>query len=273
MKPLLVFCFLDLECPLRTILGEALRIGLQSGDGNGREPGGLESSSGGDGRGEAGFPLAARLLYTTCSGEGESELWIRASGRPEYVKALDQAAGRSAGVRYQVVFQTRFNRIMRLVWSKNRCGARSECPLANRFPGVMVKSVIVLPETVLFELIVAKSSSLKSLEAIGCEFVRVHEISEMDYMLTEKQETALIHAYLAGYYQFPRNISLKDLAASMGLSASSLAELLRKAEIKVIEAFIRHELPHYMVYAVLKKRKRRGVVEAGPRARAEVNKG
>ena len=259
MKPLLVFCLAHMECPLRRVIEEALKIG-DSSNGNYGATGAPHPSTT-DGNGVANFPLAARILYSTCSpaGNRETEVWARFSGRPGYVKSLEQAAGRCAGVRYQVVYQTRFNKVMRLVWDSDTCKARSTCLIASKPSGIMVKSVIVLPEGVLFELIVAKTSALRVLERTGCEIIRMHEIDEMDYMLTEKQESALINAYMSGYYRFPRNISLKDLASSMGLSASSLAELLRKAEIKVIEAFIRHEMPHYMVYALLSRSLRRRV--------------
>lgn len=53
--------------------------------------------------------------------------------------------------------------------------------------------------------------------------------------LTPRQETAVRTALDSGYYEVPRRVSLTELAETMGLSPSSLSELLRRAERSIID--------------------------------------
>lgn len=49
-------------------------------------------------------------------------------------------------------------------------------------------------------------------------------------VLTDRQEDVARAAVRSGYYEVPRGISLTDLARRLGVSPSSLSELLRRAE-------------------------------------------
>jgi len=161
------------------------------------------------------------------------------------------------GIAFQKIFSNKFNTIYRVLLSRHKCPCLAEekngCPLLSHRTGAMVKATIITPRGLLCEFIVARSKFLNELKRDGFQILFTHEISGYDYMLTYKQELALIYAYLMGYYQFPRRISLKELASKLGLSVSTLAELLRKAEAKVVEAYIRHELPQYLVNVVMSK--------------------
>lgn len=55
--------------------------------------------------------------------------------------------------------------------------------------------------------------------------------------LTDKQLLALETAHVVGFYEWPRSNTAKDLAASLGISAPTLHQHLRKAEQKLVEAF------------------------------------
>ncbi|SFR66746.1 bacterio-opsin activator domain-containing protein [Halogeometricum limi] len=55
--------------------------------------------------------------------------------------------------------------------------------------------------------------------------------------LTDKQLLAIETAHVAGFYNWPRGTSAKELAASLGVSAPTLHQHLRKAEQKLVEAF------------------------------------
>jgi len=56
-------------------------------------------------------------------------------------------------------------------------------------------------------------------------------------LLTLQQERTLKAALESGYYGIPRRIEIRALAKKLGLSASTAAEHLRKAESKVIEDY------------------------------------
>ncbi len=247
------------ECPLRKLMEDALTR--------------VEHVSSDHSNGEAATPLATvlgmsrgiagRVLRAQACDEGYTEIWIRVSGEPDLIESFEAAMKKSEGIAFQKIFSNKFNTIYRIVVERSKCpcAESSSCPLLSPVPGAMVKSTIVTPYGLLCELIVAKSKALSRLRENGCHVILSHEINEYDYMLTEKQELAIIYAYMMGYYSFPRKISLKELASKLGLSVSTLAELIRKAEAKVIEAFIRHELPHYLVGITLSKAFYKDLVE------------
>ncbi len=271
-QPGVVFCFHEVPgCPLLAMLRRAAEASAQAGDGDGGRGGCV-----GD-----GVPLdtvlgmvsgvAARVLRVQrFPEEGFTEAWIRVSGSNGAVEAFEAAMRQEDGVAFQRVFSNKFSTIYRVVISMDRCpcekssgnGARGPgCPLLYGVPGAMNKATVVTPRGFLCEFIVAKTRAVQELRRRGCRILVSHEVSGYDYMLTEKQELAVIYAYLMGYYQFPRKASLKELATKLGLSVSTLAELLRKAEAKIIEAYIRHELPHYLVGVIMSPHTYRGLLE------------
>jgi predicted DNA binding protein len=52
--------------------------------------------------------------------------------------------------------------------------------------------------------------------------------------LTLKQERAVGLAVEEGYFRFPRETSLKALSSELGISPSTLDEILRRAEGKIV---------------------------------------
>ncbi len=200
--------------------------------------------------------LAGRILSVNVDYVSRTrEVWIRVSGAPAYLETFEHVMRTEGGVAYQKVFGNKFNIIYRIVFSLEKCpnDPAFVCLHLRTPPGIMIKSSIIHPKGILYEVIAAKPKILNDLKRMGFKVILAHEINGYDYMLTYKQELILIYAYLAGYYRFPRSISLKALAGELGLSVSTLAELLRKAESKVIEAFIRHEMPHYLVSMLLNR--------------------
>ncbi|MGA2665416.1 MAG: helix-turn-helix domain-containing protein [Nitrososphaerales archaeon] len=57
-------------------------------------------------------------------------------------------------------------------------------------------------------------------------------------ILTFEQESALRLAHANGYFVFPRRTSLKALSSVLGISPSTLDEILRRAEGKVVEEYV-----------------------------------
>ena len=60
----------------------------------------------------------------------------------------------------------------------------------------------------------------------------------VDDRLTEKQRAAVRAAFFAGYYDWPRGSTAEELAASMGVSSPTLHSHLRKAQRKLLTAFL-----------------------------------
>ncbi|ARS90809.1 bacterio-opsin activator domain-containing protein [Natrarchaeobaculum aegyptiacum] len=57
----------------------------------------------------------------------------------------------------------------------------------------------------------------------------------LEQRLTDRQQMALRKAYLADYFEWPRNVSGEELAESMGISRSTFHQHLRSAQQKLLE--------------------------------------
>jgi hypothetical protein len=55
--------------------------------------------------------------------------------------------------------------------------------------------------------------------------------------LTDRQLDVLLHCLGRGYYEIPRRSTLRALGLELGITATSLSLLLRRAEAKIIQDF------------------------------------
>ncbi len=70
------------------------------------------------------------------------------------------------------------------------------------------------------------------------------ELADTD-LLTTRQEQVLSYAYERGYFDFPKKIGLEELAADTGIRASTLDEILRRGQRKVLGEYLtRRSLLH-----------------------------
>jgi predicted DNA binding protein len=60
---------------------------------------------------------------------------------------------------------------------------------------------------------------------------------DVDEMMTSRQEDILQIAFERGYFDYPKRISLRDLAAMFDISISTLSEMLRKGQRKIMEEY------------------------------------
>jgi len=83
---------------------------------------------------------------------------------------------------------------------------------------------------------------LQSLHERGVEY-RVSEISKLTATraLTSKQEKVLKTALDLGFYDYPKRASTEDLSNVMGVSTSTISEILRRAERKIITEYFGKE--------------------------------
>jgi predicted DNA binding protein len=84
------------------------------------------------------------------------------------------------------------------------------------------------------------SDLIKNLERIGCEvrLVSKHE-TESTTLLTSRQETVLKRAYELGYYDYPSRVNAKELANILRISPSTLSEILRRSEHKLVNLYLK----------------------------------
>lgn len=69
-------------------------------------------------------------------------------------------------------------------------------------------------------------------EKPGSHILRMRQFVP-DQTLTPRQATALETAYRLGFYAFPRRTNLKEISRILGVTRSTAAELLRRAESKM----------------------------------------
>ncbi len=71
--------------------------------------------------------------------------------------------------------------------------------------------------------------------------LRVSMRRERDRKLTLRQREILLRAIEEGYYDFPRRVTLSELAEKLGISKSYLSETLMKVESRLLpEALLHH---------------------------------
>lgn len=82
------------------------------------------------------------------------------------------------------------------------------------------------------------SSLMTRLQKVGCEVTLGHlrEVKD-DEALTRRQEEILKVAFERGYFDYPKRVSIRDLAAAFHVSISTISEILRKGQTKVFAAY------------------------------------
>jgi predicted DNA binding protein len=74
---------------------------------------------------------------------------------------------------------------------------------------------------------------------VDFELRRIYQETERvssSYGLTEKQRTALVTAWQAGYYATPRRATLDEIGDSLGITQQSLSQRLRRALDTLVES-------------------------------------
>lgn len=151
-------------------------------------------------------------------------------------------------IRYRIVYRGKGNIVLYFSYDKCFC---SFCPLIKSTGGVVPKTMLVSPLGLLFEFVVADGVELDSELFEVLLSGSAHEI--MDYMLTPREQEVLYYAYSRGYYSTPRRVTLRKLSEELRVKPSTLNEILRSAERKIVTAYMRHDLPHLILRRLLEK--------------------
>lgn len=79
---------------------------------------------------------------------------------------------------------------------------------------------------------------LQTLHTKGIDY-KITEISKISSkrVLTPKQEKVLKSALELGYYDYPKRITTEQLAETLGSAASTVTEILRRAERRIISGY------------------------------------
>ncbi len=82
------------------------------------------------------------------------------------------------------------------------------------------------------------SALIQRLEKVGCDVTLGHlKEVEDDEALTRRQEEILRVAFERGYFDYPKRVNIRDLAAAFHVSISTISEILRKGQTKVFAAY------------------------------------
>lgn len=84
----------------------------------------------------------------------------------------------------------------------------------------------------------AVSRVISALEERGC-VVELRRLGSLDpkQMMSSRQEDVLQIAYERGYFDYPKRVSLRELAAMFDISISTLSEMLRKGQRRIMNQF------------------------------------
>lgn len=102
----------------------------------------------------------------------------------------------------------------------------------------------ILQDSIVWTIIVDGYEELKKLikefnEAkIDVKILKVVKAKSED-IITSRQEQIIRIALEAGFFDFPRKVTLNQLAEKLNISSSTLAEIIRRAEKNIIEAYFK----------------------------------
>lgn len=113
-------------------------------------------------------------------------------------------------------------------------GFCKSCQQENGTYESRVRCRIVLPDGT------ALNAFMQKLKEMGIK-VQTAEVGDLreNGLLTSREEEAVRLAEDMGYFRFPRKTSLRELSKNMSISVSTLDEILRRAEGKIIKSHIR----------------------------------
>ncbi len=84
----------------------------------------------------------------------------------------------------------------------------------------------------------AVSALVDRLRKVGCDVTLGHLKEVVDNeALTRRQEEILRVAFERGYFDYPKRVSIRDLASTFHVSISTISEILRKGQTKVFSSY------------------------------------
>jgi predicted DNA binding protein len=90
----------------------------------------------------------------------------------------------------------------------------------------------------------AYRGTIGDLEKAGYK-VDVRKIGKFEQqidVLTENQERIFWLALKSGFFDFPRQVGMAELAAKLGISTASLSEILRRGTRRLLEHYFKGDL-------------------------------
>jgi predicted DNA binding protein len=80
-------------------------------------------------------------------------------------------------------------------------------------------------------------------EQVDVKIMRLSSVADVEN-LTQHQKNLVETALEEGFFDYPRRITLRELAKKIGVSASSASEVLRRAERKILAGYQKRDAVH-----------------------------
>jgi HTH DNA binding domain len=99
-------------------------------------------------------------------------------------------------------------------------------------------------EKVAWKVLVRRSGDIRALvgrlkdKGISTHITSISEVDQEE-LLTGRQKEVISTAVRLGFFDFPRKVSVTELGAKLGIKPSTLSEILRSAERKIMEKVAR----------------------------------
>lgn len=125
------------------------------------------------------------------------------------------------------------------MFSTNQCMV---CRVLAGTECFLTRSITIPDGRMQWTMLVTKNSAFKeliaNLEKLNADpkLIKLTDIADTDE-LTQRQEQITRMAFERGYFDFPRRIGLKDLAKIFDISTSTLSEILRKGQRRIMERY------------------------------------
>lgn len=117
-------------------------------------------------------------------------------------------------------------------------------PLAKVLYKHHLASAYPVPGEFISSLYITKKSEVKDVLKEMYELGITAKVSKVIRLrpyagLSQRQLEAIRVAYSLGYFDFPKKANINDVAKTLGVTVSTAAELLRRAQKRLVEAYLR----------------------------------
>lgn len=165
-----------------------------------------------------------------------------ASALVTFVSPRDAEALQNAVKRCPSVVRAEFKKISRNTGVGVVDSLRCACSRLG-IPSTHIAKIETDGEEMIFHVILSSRKEVEELKEkmkkIGVAF-RLEGIRPVNSkkFLTQRQEQILVHAFMKGYFEYPRPVSIAEMAKDFGVSAPAYVETLRKALSKVVSTVV-----------------------------------
>ncbi len=177
----------------------------------------------------------------------------------KHLKVLDVRSSSTGSVRHLMdVGEDQAHKVTQEFHKKNRFEGKSSvwlksegCQVCNTILGhdaFLVSGKSMQDNIITYSFMVptfeAYRGIISDLQKTGhkVNIVKVGKFEQQIGVLTENQERIFWLALKSGFFDYPRQIGMAELAAKLGISAATLSEIMRRGTRRLLEHYFKQEL-------------------------------